>query len=240
MELQGFLHVGTTEVFNNYRTWMRLGNCKMESLRVTSSAEPCRGLAIDLYGDFTPAPGEDGHAGTDYNAPVNYNDLLLYNGGWSQIDWSEADPWDDGSRAADDFVGFWVESFSWSSPNRRVTYPKIFDGSAVGPLRKTQIEMPLEVLLISRNDRGMWFGYEWLESKLVGSSDCGGWSGLIRKHCTTAEYPLDGLWQMTNVALLDPIEDEGSPLKMDTSLIRRLSLTLVAGDTSLVAPDLGD
>lgn len=240
MELQGFLHVGTTEVFNNYRTWKRLGDCRMGTLSINSLREPCRGLSVDLYGDWTPEPDEQGYAGTPYNAPVNYNALMRYLGGWSQIDWDDDDPWDDGSPASGDFVGFWVESFSLPSPARRTAYPRISGGSRLGPLRQVQIEMPLDVLLISRNERGMWFGYEWLEALLVGGSGCGGWTGLIRKFCTSALYPLEGLWQISNVGLLDPISDEGSPLKTDTSLIRRLSFTLVAGDSSLVASGLGD
>lgn len=238
-QAQGFLHVDGVEVFNNYRTWVALGCGSIPGVTVHSVAEPCRGMAIDLYGAYTPAPDGDGHAGTDYNAPLSYNFNILYNGGWQQIDWSEPTPWASSDPASDEFLGFWVESFEFPvSTATRTAYPLVSGGSRMGRVRYGQREMPVEFLLVSTTDRGMWYGFEWLDSQMNGESGCGGSVALIRQFCTTATYPLEGLWELHSVGLLDPVADEGSPMKFSTCLIRSASMTLVAGDAVKHTPTL--
>lgn len=229
---QGFLHIDGEEVFNNFRLWKAL-ECRLgDRVKITLYDEPCHGLAIDLYGSFTPTPDGDGNARTGYNQHLRYNFTMFYNGGWGAIDFTDPPPWaDDDNPAADEFLGFWVENFEFPiSTATRTTYPLISGGSRLGRIRYLQREMPIEFLLVSTTDRGMWYGYDWLEGKINASAGCGGSTALIRQFCTPATRPLDGLWELHSVGLLDPIKDEGSPLKWDTAMIRSASMTLVAGD----------
>lgn len=231
-QAQGFLHIDGEEVFNNLRLWKALQCSIGERIKVTLHDEPCRGLGIDLYGAYSPTPDGDGHAGASYNAHVRYNFRMFYNGGWGIIDWTDPPPWaDDDNPAADEFLGFWVESFEFPiSTATRTAYPLVSGGSRLGRIRYQQREMPIDFLLVSTTDRGMWYGFEWLEGKINADTGCGGTTALIRQFCTSPTRPLDGLWELHSVGLLDPIRDEGSPLKWDTCMIRSASMTLVAGD----------
>lgn len=232
MNALGLLVLDGCEIFNDARTYYRL-ECQLGPISISKMSPPCEALDIDICGPWTPTPNDEGLVEVPYDSPFPYDADFPYNGGWSQLDFDEDPPWYDANVAASaEFVGFWVESFEFPSVVSRSAYPRSgpLGGSTIGKVNRTQREMPIEVTLIGESDAGLRWGLDWLAAKLTGCSDCADMTAMIRLSCTDQSHPTEGLWQLRRVALLDPIDDDGSPFNRNGCVMRQVTLTLVAGD----------
>lgn len=220
MQALGYLAVNGREVLNNYRLYENLG-CHLGSINIFKVSPPCGILGME-------------RRRLHYDEHITYDADVPYDGGWMEIDWTAPDPWHSSDPNSDDFLGFWVESFEIPSTARRTTYPLSTNagGSTIGRIRYTQREMPMELLLVATSSAGIWYGANWLESQLLGSG-CGGQSVTVRLFCPDEGTPLDGMHTLHSVTILDPPEDNGSPMEFEKCLIRSVNLTLVAGDPQM-------
>lgn len=202
---QGWLYVDGCEILSDLRLWNAL-DCRLgERIQITKNDPPPAGLGLDPCS--TPT--------------------------WEPIDFDADPPWHDTNEpASDDFLGFWVESFEFGAVGSRKPYPRggNLGGATFGRVRREQREMPVELLLVATSDAGLRWGFDWLTSKLTGCSDCGDMSALVRLSTPNESDPTEGLWEIRNVALIDPPSDEGSPMKFNECLMRHVKLTLAAGD----------
>lgn len=247
---------GSCEVLNDLRTWHNL-TCRLGDVWVDKIEEPCEALGIDVCGPWTPATDtvrhdgyddaidydspipyiggwdESGKVHTGYDAPLPYDFALPYDGGWGWIDFDADPPWLDTHEAASaDFLGFWVEDFDFPAVTKRTAYPSSgpLGGATFSRVIRPHREMAIELLLIAESDAGLRWGFDWLTTKLSGCADCGEMTALVRLSCTDAEHPTEGLWQLRRIALVDPPSDDGSPFNANGCVMRKVSLTLAAGD----------
>lgn len=219
----GYLVVDGCEIFNNARTLHRLGCTLSDRVKIVKHGDECEALQLDLCGDST----------TGYDDPIPYDSPIPYDGTWELLDFDADPPWyDTNIPASAEFLGVWVESFEFPSVVSRTAYPRsgALGGSTFGRVTRKHREMVIEALLVAESDAGLLSGWDWLLAKLTGCSDCTDMNAMVRLSCTDLANPTEGLWEIRRVALLDPPKDEGSPFKSSGCVMRKVSLTLAAGD----------
>lgn len=178
---------------------------------------------------------------------------VLGGGGFtSDVTWQpltlggNTNPWDDGSAAADEAMGFYIEEWTGldGGHHQRATVAVGADrgGARFGPQTARERVMKLNVLLIGTTDRSLAFLFRWLESQLLSCCGaCGTRTVFLRDFCEPiSPVPTDaelerGWARVERVALVDGPTWEAEPAKDVGCYIRRVSFTLAAGDPCMYA-----
>lgn len=160
---------------------------------------------------------------------------------WSAADFSAAAaPWYDGSTAASEALGFWIEEWTGldGAHHTRSSTPtgQNRGGSRFGAQSNNQRVMKLNVLLHGTTERGLEYLFRWLEQTLVDACDpCGDRSAWWREFCPSnpVTNPEEGYVRAEKIALIEGPTWESAPARDSGCYLRRVSFALAAGDPCL-------
>lgn len=199
--MRGWLWIDGTEVLNDSRLMANLP-CRIGDVVFTVGDDDCPGLMDD------PTTGSPLSVGTTAN------------------------PWYDAAYPeSEEFYGFWVMEASLNSTVAREASARGIarGGSNLSRPQRKHREMAFEIAFVGESEAALRYGYDWLASRFDPVDPCDLATALVRLSCPEDSY-LDGLWELREVGIIDPLKWADTPLRRAGCVIRRASFTLAAGD----------
>lgn len=188
--------------------------------------------------EFTNIADNAGCAAYDYEPCSMASDGSVTE--WTALNLA-TNPWGT-SATADEAIGFYIEEWTGldSGHNARAAYEMAggHGGARFGAQTSKQRVMAMNLVLIGTSERGLNHLFRWLETMFRPTDDGSPMSLWLRETCpsgTTEAALEEGFLRLDDVAMVASPTWIDPPVPDSGCMIRRLSLTLAAGNPCMFA-----